>query len=182
MKKKKFLALTLCFLLLAGMSACRQKQTVSSVQPDSAVSPGQEKPLVPDFTLQSNHGKEVSLSDYSGKVVVLNFWASWCTFCVQEMPDLQELNNQIKDSKEVALLLINQTDGQRETKEKADRYLSEHNFQFLSLYDAGEVGAEIFGLNSLPATVVIDKEGRVSDYILGRTDGDTIRKMIEGAK
>lgn len=141
-----------------------------------------EPPMVPDFTLESSDGQEISLSDYEGKVVVLNFWASWCGFCLEEMPDFQKLQDEIEDSEEVVLLMLNQTDGQRETREKADAYLADHDHRFLNLYDPGEVGYGIFGLMGLPATVVIDGEGRLSDYALGLTNYDEVIQMIEGAK
>ena len=138
--------------------------------------------MVPDFTLEANNGEEVSLSDYAGKVVILNFWASWCPPCKEEMPEFQELNRQLEDSEEAVLLMLNQTDGQRETKEKAEKYLTDNEFDFLNLYDQGEVGYEIFGVSRIPTTVVIDKEGRLSDYVLGMTDYDTVMEMIEEAK
>ena len=122
------------------------------------------------------------MSDYAGKVVILNFWASWCPPCKEEMPEFQELNRQLEDSEEAVLLMLNQTDGQRETKEKAEKYLTDNEFDFLNLYDQGEVGYEIFGVSRIPTTVVIDKEGRLSDYVLGMTDYDTVMEMIEEAK
>jgi peroxiredoxin len=141
-----------------------------------------KKPLLPDFTLEANNGKNVSLSDYAGKVVVLNFWASWCPTCKEEMPQFQKLHDQLKDSHEAVLLMLNQTDGQRETKEKANNYLADNGFDFLNLYDTGEVGYAIFGINGIPTTVVIDKDGRLSDYVMGMTDCNTVIKMIAGTK
>lgn len=149
---------------------------------EEEIPPAEENPLVPDFTLEANNGEEVSLSDYAGKVVILNFWASWCPPCKEEMPEFQELNRQLEDSEEAVLLMLNQTDGQRETKEKAEKYLTDNEFDFLNLYDQGEVGYEIFGVSRIPTTVVIDKEGRLSDYVLGMTDYDTVMEMIEEAK
>lgn len=142
----------------------------------------EENPLIPDFTLMSSEGEEVSLSDYAGKVVVLNFWASWCPPCKEEMPDFQKLHDELADSEETVLLMLNQTDGKRETKKKATDYLEKEGLTFPILYDKGEVGVRIFGISSIPTTVVIDKDGRLSDYALGRTKYDVVAKMIEEAK
>ncbi len=142
----------------------------------------EEKPLVPDFTLKSSEGEEVSLSDYAGKVVVLNFWASWCPPCKKEMPDFQKLYDELAESEDTVLLMLNQTDGKRETEKKADNYIEEEGLTFPILYDTGEVGGSIFGINSIPTTVVIDREGRLSDYVLGRTEYQKVAQMIEEAK
>jgi thiol-disulfide isomerase/thioredoxin len=142
----------------------------------------EEKPLVPDFTLQSSEGEEVTLSDYAGKVVVLNFWASWCPPCKEEMPEFQKLYDELAESEDAVLFMLNQTDGQRETEKKANNYIEEEGLTFPILYDTGEVGGSIFGINSIPTTVVIDREGRLSDYVLGRTEYSKVAQMIEEAK
>lgn len=185
---KKTIVLLVLAAALFTFAACQKSPASSSAPESSASQTGQgssqsdELPIVPDFTLEANNGDEVSLSDYAGKVVVLNFWASWCPPCKNEMPDFQKLHDELKDSEEVVLLMLNQTDGQRETKEKADAFLSGNSYTMLNLYDEGQVGFSIFGIQSLPTTVVLDKEGRLSDYVLGMTDYNTVAKMIEEAK
>lgn len=156
------------------------ESSASEPASDSAP-PEDEKIMVPDFSLESSEGDTVTLSDYLGKVVVLNLWASWCPPCKAEMPDFQKLYEEL-DSGEVVLLMINQTDGQRETQEKALGYVSENGFTFPILYDPGTVGYEIFGLTSIPATVVIDGEGYFSAGVLGMTDYDAVVEMIEEAR
>lgn len=185
---KKTIALLVMAAALFTFSACQKAPASSSSsespasQTEQSGSQSDELPIVPNFTLDANNGKEVSLSDYAGKVVVLNFWASWCPPCKKEMPDFQKLHEEFKDSDKVAVLMLNQTDGQRETREKADAFLSENSYTMLNLYDEGQVGFSIFGIQSLPTTVVLDKDGRLSNYVLGTTDYDTVAKMIEEAK
>lgn len=142
---------------------------------------GVERPLVPDFVLDSNEG-QISLSDYAGRVVVLNFWASWCPPCRAEMSEFEKLHKHLADSDEAVLLMLNQIDGRRETVKTGTAYLAENGFTFLNLYDYGQVGGAIFGLSGIPTTVVIDKEGYLSSYIVGPTTFQTVMDMIEGAK
>lgn len=143
---------------------------------------GEDRPLVPDFTLSTADGESVSLSDYKGKVVVLNFWASWCPPCRLEMPEFQKLHDETKEVGEVVLLLLNQIDGSRETVSVGSSYLEKNNYTMLNLLDYGQVGAGIFGIPGLPTTVVVDKEGYLSSYVVGATTKATVEKMIEGAK
>lgn len=135
---------------------------------------------VPNFTLTSSTGEEVSLEDFRGKTVVLNFWASWCPPCKQEMPDFQKLYEE-QNQDEVVVLMLDQLGG-RETQSSADQYIEENGFTFPVLYDEGSVGYMIFGITSLPTTVVVDKNGNLSSYVIGMTNYDTVLKMIEEAQ
>lgn len=137
--------------------------------------------LIPDFTLESISGEQLSLSDYSGQVVVLNFWASWCPACRQEMVDLQKLHHDLSESSAAVLLMVTQIDGVRETRNSAQAYLEKHGFQFNTLFDHGTVGRSLFGVPGLPTTVVIDPEGYLFDVILGATTYDEVWQMIEEA-
>lgn len=141
-----------------------------------------EKPLVPDFTLMSNQGEAVSLSDFAGQVVVLNFWASWCPPCKAEMPELQRLHDELQETGEAVLLLLNQIDGVRETEASGSKYLADNDFSFINLYDHGLVGGGIFGLPGIPTTVVIDAEGYMDNYIIGPTTYAAVKRLIEEAR
>lgn len=165
-----------------------QRETVDTVEVAPDAPPegrATEEPVriaVPDFSLGSNQGTVVTLSDYRGKVVVLNFWASWCPPCRAEMPEFKRLDALFKERGDVVLLFVNQTDGQRETRTKADAFLADNDLSsFLSLYDDGRVGGGIFGLPGIPTTVVIDGDGYMADYVIGQTDYDRVLKMVQGA-
>lgn len=103
-------------------------------------------------------GGNVTVEDLDGKVVVVNFWASWCTYCKQEMPGFQKLYDQIKDDDNIVLLMVN-VGGGGETREAAIDYLEENNFAMPVVLD--EEGALYHGLGftGLPTSVIIAKDG-----------------------
>lgn len=175
-KPKAFLWYCLIIVLVIGFSGLALAETDSSGQEED------KKVLVPDFTLLSNTNETVHLSDYRGKIVVLNFWASWCPPCKAEMPEFQQLHNELEESGEAVLLLLNQIDGRRETVKTGSDYLKKNKLTMTNLYDYGSVGSQIFGIPGLPTTVVIDAEGYLSSYVVGGTTAATVWQMIEGAK
>lgn len=138
--------------------------------------------LVPDFALVSSEGKTVRLSDYEGKIVVLNFWASWCPPCRAEMGELQKLEDRFKETDEVVLLLLNQIGGRRETTKTGVKYLKDNNYTFTNLFDYGQVGSGMFGIPGLPTTVVIDAEGYLVAHAVGGVNEKMVLEMIEEAK
>ena len=139
----------------------------------------EERPLIPDFSLESNRGEVVSLSDYAGEIVVLNFWATWCPHCRSEMPELQKLHDYFEETGAGKLLLINQIDGVRETRASAAKYLADNGLDLLNLYDDHTlVGYYIFGVPGLPATVVVDREGRLASAVLGPVGFEKLLEMI----
>lgn len=143
---------------------------------------GEPKVLVPDFALLSSARETVRLSDFRGKVVVLNFWASWCAPCRQEMPEFQQLHEELSQEEDAVLLLLNQIDGRRETIKTGTDYLTKNNLTMVNLYDHGAVGTKVFGIPGLPTTVVIDREGYLASYVVGATTKDVVSRMIEEAK
>lgn len=142
----------------------------------------ESKVLVPDFALLSSTNETVRLSDYRGKVVVLNFWASWCPPCRSEMAEFQLLHDELQETNDAVLLLLNQIDGSRETIKIGKEYLEKNKYTMTNLFDHGQVGGQIFGIPGLPTTVVIDREGYLSSYVVGATTRATVLKMIEEAK
>ena len=151
------------------------------LQTDPAVTtaPAQTtRPVItaPDFTVYDAEGNEVHLSDYFGKPIVLNFWASWCGPCQMEMPDFQE--KYLELGEEVAFLMINMTDGGRETVQTASEFIASKGYTFPVFYDTMGMAAGVYGAYSLPTSYFINAQGHIVARAVGALDRATLEKAI----
>ncbi|WP_160691736.1 TlpA disulfide reductase family protein [Clostridium sp. C2-6-12] len=132
-----------------------------------------------DFTVYDENQNEVKLSDYIGKPVVLNFWASWCGPCKSEMPGFNEMSKKYSKDK-IAILMINLTDGNRETLATAQKYIKNNKYDMNVLYDSKLDAADKYSINSIPRTIFIDKEGNIfKDNSAGVISEEELEKQIE---
>lgn len=132
-----------------------------------------------DFTMLDQNGQTVKLSDYYGKPIVLNFWATWCGYCVEEMPHFDKLSQEMGD--EVQFLMVNlTTDG--ETVDKASAFIAKHGYQFPVFYDTNGEAARGYGIMSLPTTYFIDAQGNVIGYYPAMIDEENLRKIVDEIK
>lgn len=120
-----------------------------------------------DFTLKSNSGKNIRLSDLRGRVVMLNFWASWCGPCRQEMPLLEDLAKRYGPAG-FSLLGVNVDADQK----LADRLLNEIPVSFDILYDPTSKVSELYKVETMPTTVLIDCDGNLNYLHRGYESGD----------
>jgi len=134
----RFFAL-ICFLLVAVTA---QAGTISGP--------------APDFTLKSNKGKNIRLSDLRGQVVMINFWASWCGPCRQEMPILDNLYTRYS---KLGFTLIGVNVEQ--DSNKANSYLKDIPVSFPILYDTGNVTSKLYNVSAMPTTVIVDRNGNM---------------------
>lgn len=135
-----------------------------------------------DFKLQDLQGKTVSLSSFKGKIVVLNFWASWCPPCRGELPEFNEMDQGFKKSGEAVLLAVNMTDGQRETKSKVQKFINDEKYGIRVLLDEKGEAAAAYGIQYLPTTYVIDAKGMVRGQLVGGTTKAAVMKLVNEAK
>ncbi len=146
-----------------------------SAGPEASVS--QEPVDAPDFTVYDQEGNAVNLSDYAGKPVVLNFWASWCPPCKSEMPDFHAAYEELGE--EVQFLMVNATDGSRETVDTAASFIQEQGYTFPVFYDTQSEASMAYGAYSLPMTFFINEEGHVAAYARGAISEDILRQGID---
>ena len=120
----------------------------------------------PDFASKSDSGRNVRLSELRGQVVLINFWASWCSPCRQELPLLNKIYTQYRSAGFV-LLAVNVDDNRKE----ADAMLKRLDLRFPTLFDGSKSVAKLYGVDTMPATLVIDRDGRVRYVHRGYYEG-----------
>lgn len=135
-------------------------------------------PVAPDFTLKDLNGNDVKLSDYKGKIVILNFWAVWCKYCLLEMPDFNELNKELEIEDEVVILAVNS----QESPEKVKEYLTSSNIDLKVLLDQDGTVTQTYGISGFPTTFFINKDGTLYTYIPSMTDKKTLLEIIDKIK
>ncbi len=140
---------------------------------------------VPNIVLQDQYGKKHNLADYKGKVVVINFWATWCGYCVREMPDFEKVYKEFgSNSKDVIIIGIagpksklnaNNVDV---SKEEITAFLKKKNITYPTLMDeTGKTFAD-YGVRAFPTTYVINKKGFLEGYVSGAITADQLKKAI----
>ena len=152
-------------------------EETSAENANSEETESQELVMAPDFTVYDADGNEVSLSDFIGKPTVVNFWASWCGPCQMEMPDFDEMYQELGD--EVNFFMVNMTDGSRETVEAAKKFIEDSGYSFPIYFDTDLDAAMTYGVNSLPSTYFIDAEGHAIARGQGAIDAETLKYGID---
>lgn len=139
-----------------------------------------------DFTLTDQYGNQHTLSDYKGKVIFLNFWATWCGPCKQEMPHIQALYEEYnKNQGDVVFLAVANPSSERYpdavdgTKEEIMQFLTNNGYTYPVVFDeTGKVFSDYF-VNAYPTTYMIDKNGDIYGYISGSLTKDAMVRIIE---
>lgn len=116
-----------------------------------------------DFSAQTNAGDTFTLSEQAGTVVLINFWATWCGPCVEEMPALQDLYEEYGDSDNVRIILVNAG----ESSQTVHRFLSQNGYTMPCIYDTDNTVNDQYGVMGIPYTVIFNKDGTVAETFEG---------------
>lgn len=122
--------------------------------------------LAPNFTLKNLQGKTVDLSSFRGQVVLVNFWATWCPPCLQEMPSMEKLQTLMAGEKFVMLAINVEEDGEDNVR----HFLKGNPHSFPILLDSEAEVQELYGVYRFPETFVVGKDGIITDHIIGAID------------
>lgn len=164
-------AVVLCVGLLVGQQWADDsvaKGQVATAAVSSEIIPEQKRRLAPDFELVDLAGDLHKLSDYKGRVVFLNFWATWCGPCKKEAPSLQRLYQSIR-GEEFELLAIS-TDKE---KNPIGPFVDRYNLTFPILWDWEQKAAKHYRVAGIPVSLLIDRQGRVASRIMGGREWDS---------
>jgi peroxiredoxin len=121
-----------------------------------------------DVSLQDLNGRTVKLSEFKGKIVFLNFWASWCQACRDEMPLMEKLYNKLKKM-DFAMLAVSLPEPESVVKD----FFAENKLSFMALLDPEEKARSLFGVTTIPTTFILDKEGRIISSAAGPRKWDS---------
>ena len=132
--------------------------------------------LAPDFEAATPDGKTVHLSDYKGKVVILDFWATWCGFCLDAMPHLESVYRQLK-SQNAVVLAVCVMDQQKYYDQWRQKYIG-HKYRFPVAYDLAHQAIDRYRLTSLPHQLVISPDGRIVRDGVGDEKGHELEKTL----
>ena len=162
LRKNTHLFLTILFVFIACvfLIVFLRKERDSTLKTAEPIQPGLE---MPNFTFPDINGKEVSLSDHRGKVVLVNVWATWCPPCRQEMPSMQSLYEKFKGEKFEILAVSIDSEG----REAVTPFMQKMNLTFPALLDPGETIRSLYGITGVPESFIIDKQGILVEKIIG---------------
>lgn len=187
MKKKAALLVGMLALvaLIAGAGVLYDRMSAENL-PAENMAPAETQPTeeedaepvaVPDFTVLDKADNEVRLSDFIGKPVILNFWASWCGPCKSEMPEFETAYQEYGE--EIQFMMVNLTDGSRETVESASEYIDGQGYTFPVFFDTEADAAITYGATSIPVTYFVNAEGRLAAYGRGMLSAETLQTGID---
>lgn len=191
MKKK----ITLTLIIVGGLIGIMKSGAQVTVS-DSRIAPREynllhknaidkEPEPAPNFTLLDLEGNKVSLEDYKGKVVVLDFWATWCAPCIKSFPAMQLAVDRYKEDPDVQFLFINTWEQKDNPTPMVQRFMDKRGFNFLVLVDKKDAESKVnpvvesYGVMGIPAKFIIDGDGNIRHRLTGFTGGDNEEQVKE---
>lgn len=138
--------------------------------------------LAPDFELTTLDGKTVKLSDYRGKTVLLNFWASWCPPCRSEMPHMQTYYTEQSEADNVEILAVNMTKTEKNKQQSAEEFVEEYQLSFPILLDKQSEIMKAYLVKVYPTTYIINEEGVIKDKMMFPLDDKLLKESLTNSK
>lgn len=186
MRNKKIVIILICFVGLIAASyfaydfldARYKEKNIESKEEENNIEEKQDKVMAKDFVVYDENLNKVKLSSYIGTPIVLNFWASWCPPCIEEMKFFNEISNEYEDNK-LMVLMINLTDGERETMDIAKKFIKDNNYNMNVLFDNDGNAGNNYALFSIPRTIFIDKNGYIVEDHLGLITKEDLNQQID---
>ena len=179
-KKIKWIVLAavlVALLVAAGVAYPKLAEKVQPTAPTDASDGTADEAAdpAPDFTVYDADGNEVRLSDFKGKPVIVNFWASWCPPCKAELPYFESAYLQYGD--QIVFLMVDLADGGTETQESGARYIEESGYTFPVYFDLSGSASNAYQLYSIPQTVAVDAEGNITFSQIGSLPEETVLRI-----
>ena len=168
-KKTKYRTIIVLSVIALGFAitfSLKQNDSIFKYSKQIAI---EEELPAPDFTLPCLNGELISLSEFKGNVVLINIWATWCPPCVYEMPSMEKLHQQFKSEKFKILAISIDSQGAKAVAP----FMKNHNLTFQTLIDPAGTIRTSYGVNSIPQSFIIDKQGHLLKKIIGPIDWAT---------
>lgn len=186
------LVVTGAFMLFNGvknmdsMAKVPSENTIVAQQENQEVTDeeGETVTPAPDFVLVDQYGVTHTLSDYKGKTVFLNFWATWCPPCREEMPHIEELYYEYGENQEDVIILgVTFPElGRETTTEGITQFLEDEGYTFPTVFDESQLLAYNYYINAFPTTFIINPEGNVEGYVPGAMNKEMMKEIIESTR
>ncbi len=163
-------------LMIQGMMKVGLFQPDVPAEPQAVMASDKKVEVAPEAAFKNGAGETVKISELKGKVIFINFWASWCPPCRAEMPTIEKLYDQFKSNEDVVFLIVNAD----EDFSKAARYMQDHDYEMPVYVPAGNI-PYVYLSGALPTTVMINKQGEMVFRHAGAADYSD-PKMVEFVK
>ncbi|OZI10446.1 thiol-disulfide oxidoreductase [Bacillaceae bacterium SAS-127] len=191
---KKWFGLLLLILLIgiAVVNVIKDREEVTEIENPGMKATDSQAPSAmqtgiglgekaPDFTVKTIAGEEVSLSDYEGQKVILNFWATWCPPCKAEMPHMQNYYEKEAEKNNVEILAVNLTENDKGKEAVAD-FAKQYELTFPILLDEEGTLAKQYEAFTIPTTYVLNTDGTVHQKIVGPMDEQMMQQLVSELK
>ncbi|MCL2196590.1 MAG: TlpA family protein disulfide reductase [Treponema sp.] len=161
------LLLSSVFIIFVQQATAQVSQEASRLLTNAKIQVLNQRMDPHDFTLQFLNGGSAALSSFKGKVVILNFWATWCPPCRAEMPSMEKLYNQFK-AQGLEMLAVNIA----EKNNTVNQFIKNNHYTFPVMMDSDRRISSIYGIEAIPTTYIIDREGKIIGRITGSIQWD----------